>query len=194
MTEEDLFSKLLHFVEKTHPADGLREGLQETPKRVAKAYARWFGGYAVDPSSLLKTFGDGAEGYDQLVHQQNIPVWSHCEHHMAPFFGVAHVAYIPDRRVVGLSKLFRVVDAFSRRLQVQERITTQVADCINDTLEPKGVAVVLECRHTCMESRGIERSNVATTTAALRGVFLTQPDTRAEFYSLVNRARPSGTL
>jgi GTP cyclohydrolase I len=169
--------------------DPEREGLAETPARVLKAYTKWFGGYSVDVPGLFKTFEDGSEHYDQLILQRNIPVWSHCEHHMAPIIGVAHVGYVPDKRIVGLSKLTRLVDAFSRRLQVQERITTQVADALVEHLKPLGVAVVLECRHLCMESRGVCVSNVPTTTQAVRGVFMDKPEARAEFLDAVGRPK-----
>lgn len=162
-----------------------REGLEETPARWAKAMERWMGGYDVDPKSVLKTFTDGA-GDKGMVFQQNIPVWSHCEHHLAPFFGVAHVAYIPDGKIVGLSKLFRLVDVFARRLQVQERLTSQVADAMWEHLQPLGVGVVLRCRHLCMESRGVERSGTTTTTTKLHGAFLDRPEAREEFMGMVN--------
>jgi len=164
-----------------------REGLRETPGRVLKAFSKWFGGYNADVKALLKTFEDGSERYDQMVLQCCIPVWSHCEHHMAPIIGVAHVAYVVDRRIVGLSKLTRLVDVFSRRLQVQERITTQIADALMEHLAPKGVGVVLECRHLCMESRGVCVTNVPTVTQALRGVFMDKPEARAEFLSAIGR-------
>lgn len=164
----------------------LRQGIEETPSRVAKAYETWFGGYDIDPISLLKVFEDGAEGCDQMVLETNIPVYSHCEHHLAPIFGVAHVAYIPRGKVVGLSKLARVVDAFARRLQVQERLTNQIADTIQKGLEPQGVAVMLQCRHFCMESRGIKTAGVVTTTSALRGAMKREPECRAEFMALIN--------
>ena len=167
-----------------------REGLEDTPARVAKAWIDdWTWGYDVDPLSVLKSFKDGAAGYDELVMETNIPVYSKCEHHMADIFGVAHVAYIPDGRVVGLSKIARVVEIFARRLQVQERLTVQVADTLMAGLVPRGVAVMLQCRHMCMESRGVNRPGVVTSTVALRGVFATKPEARAEFMSLVNGRR-----
>lgn len=170
------------------PEGGTRAGLQETPGRVAAAWVdHWAAGYRVDPRQLLKTFEDGAEDYDEIVLEKNIPVYSHCEHHLAPFFGVAHVAYIPSNRIVGLSKLARVVDAYARRLQVQERLTRQVAMCIEEALEPKGVAVVIECRHMCMESRGVARQGITTVTSKMLGVFLTGSTARAEFLSLIGR-------
>lgn len=180
----DLVRALLKEIE---PND--REGLVETPDRVAKAYSTWFGGYDVDPGSLLKTFQDGAEGVDEMVLETGIPVYSHCEHHMASIFGVAHVAYIPNKRVVGLSKISRVVDAFARRLQVQERLTNQIANCLNENLKPLGVGVMLECRHLCMESRGINRSGIITTTSALRGCIKKEAAARHEFLTLIQRAK-----
>lgn len=162
-----------------------RGGLKETPGRVVKAWKEWFKGYDQDPKDILKTFKDGAEGCDQLVLVKDIPVYSHCEHHMAPFFGVAHVGYIPKQRIVGLSKLNRVVDIFARRLQVQERLTNQIADALNDVLQPKGVGVVVECRHFCVESRGVSQQGTSTITSALRGCVLKEQDCREEFMQLV---------
>lgn len=166
-----------------------RQGLQETPARVVKAWQSWFGGYQQDPLSMLKTFEDGAEKVDELVLEVNIPVFSHCEHHMAPFTGVAHVAYIPNGRVVGLSKLVRVVDAFARRLQVQERLTNQIADCVFQGLGALGAGVVLTCEHTCMSSRGVKVPGVKTTTSALRGALLDKAEARAEFLQLVSMTK-----
>lgn len=168
------------------PAPG-REGLRDTPGRVARAWDEWTAGYGQDPAAVLKTFEDGAEGSDQLVLVRDIPVYSHCEHHLAPFFGVAHIGYIPDGKVVGLSKLARLTEVFARRLQVQERLTNQIADALAEHLAPKGVGVMLSCRHLCMESRGISRQGTSTTTSALRGVLLEQHDARAEFLSLCSR-------
>lgn len=169
--------------------DPTREGLQDTPKRVVAAWAEWFAGYKItDPAALLKTFADGApEVSDELVIVRDIEFHSFCEHHMAPFFGMAHVAYIPTTRVVGLSKLARVVDAYSKRLQVQERLTNQVADCVQGALDPLGVGVVMRARHMCMCSRGVGKQHSETITSALRGVLRTKPEARAEFMSLVTR-------
>lgn len=164
--------------------DPTRGGLVETPSRVARAWKEWFSGYGVDPASVLKVFEDGAEGCDQLVLVKNIPVYSHCEHHMAPFFGVAHVGYIPDKKIVGLSKLNRLVDIYARRLQVQERLTNQIADALQKNLLPKGVGVVVECRHFCMESRGVKQQGTSTVTSALRGEVLNDAACRAEFMRL----------
>lgn len=149
----------------------LRPGLLETPARVAKAYETWFGGYAVDIAELFKTFEDGAEGTNELVIVRDIPVYSHCEHHMAPIIGRATVGYVPDGKIVGLSKLSRVVDAFMRRLQVQERLTNQIADAIYDHLDAQAVCVYIDARHMCMESRGVKQScGSSTVTKAFRGM------------------------
>jgi GTP cyclohydrolase IA len=149
-----------------------RPGLVETPARFMKAFKEWTSGYHEDPEAILKTFEDGAEGVSEMVMVRNIPVYSLCEHHMATIFGVAHVGYIPNGRIVGLSKIPRVVNIFARRLQVQERLTNQIAEAIDEVLQPHGVAVVLDCRHMCMESRGVHIHGEATTrTAARRGVY-----------------------
>lgn len=178
---DDIVTRLLQFIGE----DVEREGLKETPARVVKAWKSWFEGYKLDPKSVLKSFEDGGEGYDEMLVQRNIPVYSHCEHHLAPFFGVAHIGYIPSGRIVGLSKLSRLVDVFARRLQVQERLTAQIADALSEALEAKAVGVVLECRHMCMESRGVQRSGTTTTTSALRGLLKDSPQARAEFLSLL---------
>lgn len=174
--------------------DPTREGLLETPTRVVKAWEEWFGGYDKDPAEVLKVFEDGAEGVDEMVLETDIPVYSHCEHHVAPIFGVAHIAYIPDGKVLGLSKLVRLVDVFARRLQVQERLTNQIADSLAENLKPKGVGVVLQCRHMCMESRGVNSPGVVTTTSALRGALKEEHDARAEFMSLIRMTRKGGPL
>lgn len=162
---------------------GLREGLVETPDRVAKAWEHWMSGYEVDIGALLKTFEDGADGYDEMVLVKNIPIYSKCEHHLADIFGTATIGYIPNGKVVGLSKLSRVADAFARRLQVQERMTTQIADAINEHLQPRGVGVIIRARHMCMESRGICQQGHHTVTSALRGV-LKEGNPRSEFLKL----------
>lgn len=164
-----------------------REGLRDTPKRVAKAWKFWTSGYRQDPRKVLRTFQDGGEAYHEMVVVRDIPFYSHCEHHLAPFFGTATVAYIPHRRIVGLSKIGRLVDIFARRLQVQERLTCQVADAIWEHLKPKGVGVVVEARHLCMESRGLCKQGHTTTTSALRGEFMSDHRVRNEFLSLVYR-------
>ena len=151
--------------------DPTREGLLDTPKRVVKAFKEYFGGYTEDPNKILdKTFGD-VEGYDDMVVQKNVSVQSHCEHHMAPIIGIAHVAYIPNERVVGLSKLARVVEVFSKRLQTQERLTMQIAKTIMEALDAKGVAVTIDSTHQCMTMRGIKKENATTVTNYFLGQF-----------------------
>lgn len=162
--------KILKLIENGDTDTELREGLIETPARVAKAYATWFGGYDVNIAGLFKTFEDGAEGTDEMVIVRDIPVYSHCEHHMAPIIGHAVVGYVPNGKIVGLSKLSRVVDAFSRRLQVQERLTNQIADAIQEHLNPKAVCVYIDAKHMCMESRGVKQvCGSSTITKAFRG-------------------------
>lgn len=161
-----------------------REGLLKTPERVAKSLQYLTHGYEIDPEQILKS-ALFEEEYSEMVIVKNIEVYSMCEHHMLPFFGKAHIAYIPDGRIVGLSKLPRVVDAFSRRLQVQERLTIEIRDCIQKTLQPKGVAVVIECSHMCMQMRGVQKQNSVTTTSAFTGLFLNNDATRKEFINLV---------
>lgn len=169
--------------EDAGPAGELREGLKETPDRVAKAWAFWLSGYDRDPVDVLKVFEDGAEGYDEMVMVKDIPVYSKCEHHLADIFGTATIAYIPNGKVVGLSKLSRLTDIFARRLQVQERLTCQIADALQEHLEPKGCGVILKCRHLCMESRGLCQQGHHTVTSALRGV-LKEGEPRSEFLRL----------
>lgn len=173
-----LFADLLGTIEGE---DAGRQGLLETPMRVAKAWNHWFGGYKIDVASLLKTFEDGAEGANSMVMVKDIPLYSKCEHHLADIIGTATVAYIPDGRIVGLSKLNRVVDAYMRRLQVQERLTNQIADAIVEHLKPLGVGVIVKARHMCMESRGVCQHGHHTRTQALRGVFMDDATVRAEF-------------
>lgn len=163
--------------------DPSREGLAKTPERVAKALQYLTHGYELNPSEILRS-AMFEEDYKQMVIVKDIEVYSMCEHHMLPFFGKAHVAYIPNGHIVGLSKIPRVVDAFARRLQVQERLTTEIRDCIHDTLQPLGVAVVIECSHLCMQMRGIQKQNSVTTTSAFTGEFL-KDTTRKEFISLI---------
>lgn len=166
--------------------DPSREGLKETPQRVVKAYAEWFEGYHQDPVAILKTFEDGAEGcQNELVLVRDIEFYSHCEHHMAPFFGKAHVAYVPKGKVLGLSKLARLVDVFAKRLQVQERLTNQIADTLVSEVSPEGVGVVIEAQHFCMSSRGVRKQGSTTVTSALRGAFFDRPEARAELMSLI---------
>jgi len=161
-----------------------REGLLKTPERVAKALLYLTHGYDLNPTEILNS-AMFAEDYSQMVVVKDIEIYSMCEHHMLPFFGKAHVAYIPNGHVVGLSKIPRVVDAFARRLQVQERLTDQIRDCIQDALKPLGVAVVMECRHLCMSMRGVQKQNSVTTTSAFTGEFL-KDKTRAEFLHLIS--------
>lgn len=172
--------------------DPEREGLLETPHRVLRSYAEHFAGYSQDPSEhLAKTFEE-VEGYDELVLVSDIEVMSHCEHHMVPFVGKAHVAYIPDGRVVGLSKLARVVDVFAKRLQVQEKLTAQIARAIQDHLSPLGVAVVLQCQHFCMCYRGVRKPGSWTTTSKLHGLFLSDAAARMELLTLIGLHREIG--
>lgn len=167
--------------------DESREGLRETPARVIKAWRFFSSGYEQSPRDVLKAFEDGAQKYDEMVFQGSIPLWSMCEHHMLPFWGVAHIGYLPKGKIVGLSKFSRLVDVFARRLQVQERLTVQVADAFTEVLEPFGCGVVLQCRHTCMESRGVQKTGSVTTTTALRGSFK-EPHVKNEFMQLVRIA------
>lgn len=164
--------------------DPEREGLKRTPERVAKALQYLTHGYDLDPAAILRS-AMFTEDYSQMVVVKDIEVYSMCEHHMLPFFGKAHVAYVPNGRIVGLSKIPRVVDAYARRLQVQERLTNEIRDCIHETLQPLGVAVVLECSHLCMQMRGIQKQNSVTTTSAFTGIFLDDHRTREEFIKLI---------
>jgi GTP cyclohydrolase I len=164
--------------------DPEREGLKRTPLRVAKALHFLTNGYNMNPEEILKS-AMFKEEYKQMVLVKDIDIYSMCEHHMLPFFGKAHIAYIPDGYITGLSKIARVVEAFSRRLQVQERLTTQVRNCIQDTLNPLGVAVVIEAQHMCMQIRGVQKQNSVTTTSAFTGIFLDQLNTREEFVHLI---------
>jgi len=162
-----------------------REGLQETPARVLAAMQEHYAGYREDPKEhLLKTFEE-VEGYDEVVLVSDIDVHSHCEHHLVPFVGKAHVAYIPKGRVVGLSKLARVVDGYAKRLQVQEKLTMQIANAIEDVLQPEGVAVIIQCQHFCMCHRGIHKPNSWTTTSKLTGAFMKNPSSRLELFQLI---------
>ena len=165
-----------------------RGGLIETPKRFVKALREMTEGYAKQPQEVLKVFEDGGENYDQMVLVKDIPVYSMCEHHMAPFMGKAHVAYIPDGKIVGLSKLSRLTDVFARRLQVQERLTDQIAQALQDHLNPKGVGVVVRCRHMCMESRGVKIHGAETVTSSLRGALLEHGAARSEFMALAGNS------
>lgn len=163
--------------------DPKRSGVVETPMRVAKAWEYWVGGYDIDPESLIKTFDDGAEKYDEMVIVRKIPFYSFCEHHYTPFFGKATVAYIPGNKIIGLSKLARIVDAYARRFQCQERITVQVADLL-EKLEPVGIGVYLEAEHLCMSNRGARVHGSDTVTTAFRGAMRKESIARAEFLNL----------
>jgi GTP cyclohydrolase I len=164
--------------------DPNREGLLRTPERVAKAMQFLTSGHAIEPDTIIES-AIFHEAYSEMVLVKDIEVYSMCEHHMLPFFGKAHIAYIPDGKIVGLSKIPRVVDAYSRRLQVQERLTIEIRDCIQRTLAPLGVAVVIECAHMCMQMRGVQKQNSVTTTSAFTGIFMTNDATRKEFINLV---------
>ena len=161
-----------------------REGLIKTPERVSKSMAFLTSGYKENPSKILKE-AMFSENYSQMVLVKDIELYSLCEHHMLPFFGKAHIAYIPNGHIVGLSKIPRIVDVFSRRLQVQERLTDEIKDCLQDTLNPKGVAVVIEAQHLCMQMRGVQKQHSSTTTSAFSGMFLKDEKTRAEFMNLI---------
>ncbi len=167
-----------------------REGLTGTPERVINAYEEYYGGYDVDPIDLLQRTFEEVDGYDEMVLLRDIPFESHCEHHLAPIIGKAHVAYMPRNRVIGISKLVRVVEAYSRRLQIQEKMTAQIANTINEVLEPKGVAVVIEAAHQCMTTRGVHRPGVAMVTSRMLGLFRKDARTRREFLALIGN--PSG--
>jgi len=169
-----------------------REGLLETPARVVRALGEHFAGYAQDPGTYLAKTFEEVEGYDELVLVSDIEVFSHCEHHMVPFVGKAHVAYIPNGRVVGLSKLARVVDVFAKRLQVQEKLTKQIADAIEHHLAPQGVAVVMQCQHFCMCYRGVRKPGSWTTTSKLYGAFLNNAASRMELLTLIGMKRQIG--
>ena len=169
--------------------DPRREGLLDTPMRVAKAYEDWFSGYKQDPVQYLKRTFEEVEGYDEMIVLRNISFESHCEHHMAPIIGKAHVGYLPNNKVVGISKLARVVEAFARRFQVQEKMTAQIANCIEDVLRPKGVGVVIEATHQCMTTRGIHKDGVSMVTSQMVGSFRKDARTRAEFLRMIGSER-----
>ncbi|CAH1204746.1 GTP cyclohydrolase 1 [Candidatus Nitrotoga sp. BS] len=165
-----------------------RAGLVETPSRLVTAWKHWTSGYTQDPAELLKVFEDGAEEYNELIVIRGIPVYSHCEHHLAPFFGKATIGYVPNGKIVGLSKLTRLVNCFSRRLQVQERLTIQIANALMTNLEPKAVGVVIRCRHMCMESRGISTEGEETVTSSMLGELQPNLALRTEFLALAREA------
>lgn len=167
--------------------DPAREGLLDTPARVVRSYEEYFAGYLEDPvQTLSRTFSE-VDGYDEMIVMTDIRFESHCEHHMVPIIGKAHVAYLPDRRVVGISKLARLVDIYAKRLQIQERMTVQIADMLNDVLQPKGVAVVIEGSHQCMTTRGVHKPGVAMVTSRMLGAFRSDGSTRREFLAMIGR-------
>ncbi|NQW00778.1 MAG: GTP cyclohydrolase I FolE [Rhodospirillales bacterium] len=162
-----------------------REGLVDTPSRVVRSYEEFFQGYAADPEALLERTFEEVEGYDEIVLLRDIRFESHCEHHMAPIIGRAHIAYLPHRRVVGISKLARLVEAYAKRLQIQEKMTSQIANTINEILRPKGTAVVIEASHQCMTTRGVHKPGVSMVTSTMLGEFRDNPSTRREFLNMV---------
>jgi GTP cyclohydrolase IA len=167
-------------------ADGRRGGraaLKGTPARVARAFEEWFAGYQQDPKMYLSRTFEEVAGYDEIVALRDIPFVSHCEHHLAPIIGKVHIAYLPRKRVVGISKLARLVDVYAKRLQIQEKMTAEIASCLDNVLKPQGVAVVIEATHQCMTTRGVHKSGVSMLTSQMLGVFRKQPETRAEFLS-----------
>lgn len=170
--------------------DPTREGLRDTPKRVAKSYKELFSGYAIDPVSLLERTFEEVEGYDEIVLLRDIRLESYCEHHMVPIIGRCHVAYLPNRRVVGISKLARVVDAYAKRLQIQEKLTVQIASTIEQVLQPLGVGVVIEAGHQCMTTRGVHKSGVSMVTSRMLGAFRNDPATRRELLSMIGQRSP----
>jgi GTP cyclohydrolase I len=171
--------------------DPRREGLIDTPKRVASAYEDWFSGYREDPVKFLERTFEEVEGYDEMIVLRDISFESHCEHHMAPIIGVAHVGYLPSNKVVGISKLARVVEAFARRFQVQEKLTAQIANCIKDVLRPRGVGVVIDASHQCMTTRGIHKSGVSMVTSQMLGAFRKDARTRSEFLTMIGKNSPA---
>jgi GTP cyclohydrolase I len=171
--------------------DPNREGLRDTPARVAKAFEEWFSGYNEDPEEYMKRTFEEVEGYDEMIVLRDIRFESHCEHHLAPIIGKAHVAYLPTNRVVGISKLARVVESFARRLQVQEKMNAQIAQCIQRVLEPKGVAVVIEAQHQCMTTRGVHKPGVTMVTSTMLGAFRKDPMTRREFLTIIGNPASS---
>lgn len=169
-----------------------REGLVGTPDRVTRAYEEFFAGYDQDPVDILHRTFEETDGYDEVVLLRDIRLESHCEHHMVPIIGVAHVAYLPDRRVVGISKLARIVEVYARRLQIQEKLTAQIANTINEVLQPKGVAVVIEAAHQCMTTRGVRKAGVTMVTSRMLGVFRDDFETRREFMALIRSGTGGG--
>ena len=172
--------------------DPRREGLLATPARVVRAYEEFFSGYETDPVELLQRTFEETHGYDEMVVLKDIRFESHCEHHMAPIIGKAHVAYLPDARVVGISKLARLVELYAKRLQIQEKMTAQIANTLDEVLRPKGVAVVIEAAHQCMTTRGIHKPGVAMVTSRMLGAFRTDPSTRREFLAIIGPTQSPG--
>lgn len=170
-----------------------REGLKDTPARVARSFAEFFAGYALDPVEVLQRTFEEVEGYDEMVVLRDIRFESHCEHHLAPIIGKAHVAYLPKTRVVGISKLARVVDIYARRLQIQEKMTAQIANAIDEVLQPHGVAVVIEASHQCMTTRGVHKPGTSMVTSRMLGAFRDDAATRREFLAFVGVGGPAGT-
>ena len=168
--------------------DPTREGLIDTPARVVRSYEEFFAGYEVDPRAILSRTFSEVDGYDEMIVLKDIRFESYCEHHMVPIIGRAHVAYLPERRVVGISKLARLVDAFAKRLQIQEKMTAQIADTLNEVLQPKGVGVILEAAHQCMSTRGVHKAGVEMVTSRMLGTFRTDPSTRREFLAIVGQS------
>ncbi len=168
-----------------------REGLRDTPMRVVRAYEEFFGGYAVDPMDVLERTFEETDGYDEMIVLRDVRFESHCEHHMVPILGVCHVAYLPERRVVGISKIARVIDAYAKRLQIQEKMTAQIANSIQAVLQPKGVAVVVRASHQCMTTRGVHKPGVSMVTSRMLGEFRDNPATRREFLAMIGEAGAS---
>jgi len=179
--------KAVHTLLRWAGEDPSREGLADTPKRVALAYEDWFSGYGEDPVQYLKRTFEEVDGYDEMIVLRDITFESHCEHHMAPIIGKAHVGYLPNDKVVGISKLARVVETFARRFQVQEKLTAQIANCIQDVLKPKGVGVVIDAVHQCMTTRGIHKSDVSMVTSQMLGTFRKDARTRDEFLRMIGK-------
>ena len=173
--------------------DPSREGLRDTPARVTRAYEEFFAGYGRDPKEILKRTFTEVEGYDEMIVMSDIRFESHCEHHMVPIIGKAHVGYLPDKRVVGISKLARLVEVYARRLQVQEKMTVQIADTLQEILQPRGVAVMIEAAHQCMTTRGVHKPGVGLITSRMVGAFRDDPSTRREFLAVIGRSA-GGTL
>ena len=167
--------------------DPAREGLRDTPARVVRAYEEFFAGYAQDPREILKRTFSEVEGYDEMIVMNDIRFESHCEHHMVPIIGKVHIGYLPDKRVVGISKLARLVEVYARRLQVQEKMTVQIADTLQEILQPRGVAVVIEAAHQCMTTRGVHKPGVGLVTSRMVGAFRDDPSTRREFLAVLGR-------